>query len=222
MAEIEREREVHERGESRRAAGRSDPGLREDDRDDEQTLLALLRNGDSEGLKRTMEKYHGRLFSVAIGICRNPADTEEVLQDVYWTAFRKIDRFQEMSTLGTWLHRITVNASLMKIRSQKKTRNTFSMEEWLASPGEDESERCIGGATPSPSDSLMARELCEIIWESARALPEIYQEVFVLRDLHGYTIKETSRVLNVTPSAIKSRSRRGRILVKKEVTGCGL
>ena len=196
--------------------------LRDDDRDDEKTLVGLLRNGDSEGLKRTMEKYHGRLFSVAIGICKNPADTEEVLQDVYWTAFRKIDRFQEMSTLGTWLHRITVNASLMKIRSQKMTRNTFSMEEWMACRRGDESERCIGGATPSPSDSLMAKELCEIIWESARALPEIYQEVFVLRNIHGYTIKETSRVLNVTPSAIKSRSRRGRVLVKKEVTGCVL
>jgi DNA-directed RNA polymerase specialized sigma24 family protein len=75
-----------------------------------------------------MQKYHGQLFSIANRICNNHADTEEVLQDVYWNALSKIDRFEERSTLATCLYRITVNASLLKVRSQKINKNTVSME----------------------------------------------------------------------------------------------
>jgi RNA polymerase sigma-70 factor (ECF subfamily) len=95
-------------------------------KNEEETLLQLLRKGNSDGLK-LMQKYHGQLFSIANRICNNHADTEEVLQDVYWNALSKIDRFEERSTLATCLYRITVNASLLKVRSQKINKNTVSM-----------------------------------------------------------------------------------------------
>jgi RNA polymerase sigma-70 factor (ECF subfamily) len=184
---------------------------------DEQTLLKLLKEGNEEGLKRIMQEYHGRLFSVANKICRNPADTDEVLQDVYWIAFRKIDRFQGRSALATWLYRITVNASLMKLRSQKKNRNTVSRENLTTLPGEEESELRLTEKERSPVESLMSKELYETIWGSVEKLSEINQDVFFLCDIQGFSIQETSLLLKTTPAAIKSRSHRSRIFIKKDV-----
>ena len=184
---------------------------------DERTVLKLLKEGDEEGLKRIMQKHHGRLFTVANKICKNPADTDEVLQDVYWIAFSKIDRFQERSTLATWLYRITVNTSLMKLRSQKKNRNTVSMENLTTLPGEEESELRLTEEAKSPAKHLMSKELYETICESVEKLPAINQDVFFLRDIQGFSIQETSLLLKTTPAAIKSRSHRSRTYIKKHV-----
>ena len=69
----------------------------------------------------------------------------------------------------------------------------------------------------SPDDSLMNRELYEQIHRSVGALPDIYQSVFFLRDIQGYSIKETSEILHTTPAAIKSRLHRSRFLIKEQL-----
>jgi RNA polymerase sigma-70 factor (ECF subfamily) len=186
-------------------------------KNDEQILLELLRRGDSDGLKLIMQKYHGQLFSVAIRICNNHADTDEVLQDVYWTLFSKFDRFEERSTLATWLYRITVNASLMKLRSQRMNKNTLSMENLTTSLSKEENALRPDEPAKSPRDILMRKEFYEHIGDSVETLPETYREVFFLRDIYGFSIKETSMLLKITPAAIKSRLHRSRSSIRKDL-----
>jgi RNA polymerase sigma-70 factor (ECF subfamily) len=183
----------------------------------EADLLLLLRQGDPEGLRHIKRKYHDKLYSVAFRICNNHPDAEEVLQDVYMTTVQKIDRFEERSTLATWLYRITVNAALMKRRSQRHSKAMVSLESVGPFLGQEENALRFDGQARSQDDLLMVKELYEKIQEIVDSLPEIYQSVFSLRDLQGYSIKETSKILNTTPAAIKSRLHRGRFFIKEEL-----
>jgi RNA polymerase sigma-70 factor (ECF subfamily) len=183
----------------------------------EELTLHLLKEGDPEGLERIKARYHDKLYSVAYRICNNHQDAEEVLQDVYITTIKKIDRFEERSTLATWLYRITVNAALMKRRSQRHAKFMVPLESVGPFLGQDENMLRFDGQTRSQGDLLMVKELYGKINEIVDSLPEIYRNVFSLRDLQGYSIKETSRILKTTPAAIKSRLHRGRFFIKEEL-----
>lgn len=183
----------------------------------EKRLLALLKKGDQEALREIMNKYHDKLFSVANRICNNPADSEEVLQDVYMIALNKIDRFEERSTLSTWLYRITVNSALMKLRSQRTDKSNLPIDGYTAILGEDQNVLRFNEEVRSPDETLMTKEFYEQIRDSVETLPAIYQSVFFLRDVQGYSIKETSRMLHTTPAAIKSRLHRSRFFLRERL-----
>jgi RNA polymerase sigma-70 factor, ECF subfamily len=183
----------------------------------EEALVLLLKQGDPEGLVQIKRKHHDRLYSVAYRICGNHQDAEEVLQDVYLTAVQKIDRFEERSTLATWLYRITVNAALMKRRSRRNSKSTIPMESVEPYLGQDENPLRFDGQARSQDELLLAKEMYSRIQETVDGLPEIYRTVFSLRDLQGYSIRETSRILKTTPAAIKSRLHRGRFFIREEL-----
>ena len=180
-------------------------------------VVDLLRRRDPEGLRIIMELYHDKLFSVAYGICKNHADAEEVLQDVYMTALNKIDRFEGRSNLSTWLHRITVNGALMKLRSQRSGKHTISMEDASPFLGQDDF-LYNNKASRLPDDILISKELCEQVFESVEALPNIYQNTFFLRDVQGFSVKEASELLSATPAAIKSRLHRSRFFIRENLS----
>jgi len=182
---------------------------------DDQRLVGLFKRKDPYALTAIIRKYNEKLFSVANRICKNPADAEEVLQDVYMIAVNKIERFEERSTLSTWLYRITVNASLMKLRSQKMNKQSVSVDNLTTLLSEEENTFRFDEEAKSPDDTLMTRELYEHIRHSVETLPEIYQDVFFLRDIQGFSIKETSMLLKTTPAAVKSRLHRSRYFLQK-------
>lgn len=180
-------------------------------------LVAMLRQRHPDALRTVMDKYNDKLFAVANRICRNPADSEEVLQDVYMTALTKIDSFEERSSLSTWLYRITVNAALMKLRAQRTSKSTVPLDLSLSTQLEDEVLGEMDGFQKSPLEGLASRELQSEIEKAVGTLPEIYRAVFLLRDINGYSIKETSRILKTTPAAVKSRLHRSRQYLRERL-----
>lgn len=180
-------------------------------------LVAMLRQRHPDALRAVMDKYNDKLFAVANRICRNPADSEEVLQDVYMTALNKIDSFEERSSLSTWLYRITVNAALMKLRAQRTSKSTVPLDLYLSNQVEEEMSGETHGFQKSPLEGLVSRELHREIQKAVGTLPEIYRAVFLLRDINGYSIKETSRILKTTPAAIKSRLHRSRQYLRERL-----
>ena len=182
-------------------------------------LLGLLKRRDPRAASLLVKRYRDRLFSIAARICKDPADAEEVLQDVYMIVLKNIDRFQEKSALGTWLHRITVNTSLMKLRGRRRWREcTVFVEDVEAVEMRLESEGATGPRQHerSPEDILMSMECCERILKEVDGLPEFYRSVLEMRVL-GLSTKETSRVLNASPAAVKSRLHRCRSMMRKRL-----
>ena len=168
-------------------------------------------------MRLLVRKYHEKLFAVANRICNNPADSEEVLQDVYMIAMNKIDKFQERSTLSTWLYRITVNAALMKLRSQRFSKYTVNLDNLASVQNDEDGFFRFDEEARSPDDTLLTHELYDQIQDSVETLPEIYQNVFFLRDIQGFSIKETSEMLETTPAAIKSRLHRSRFFLQERL-----
>jgi len=178
-------------------------------KNEEMTILHLLKNKDPDVFGLLKRKYHAKLSSVAYSICKNNEDVEEVMQDVYLTAMDKIDKFQERSSLQTWLYRVTMNAALMKQRSRRKDRFNVPLENLATALEEEETFYSTFSQVRNPEEALMAKELGIKLNDWVRQLPLSYQSVIRYRG-EGFSIKETSEMLNTTQAAVKSRMHRTR------------
>src|SRR5260370_42649817 len=96
------------------STGPFDPDL------DEAALLARMQAGDGGALEAGVRAHIGRLLAVARRILNNDDDARDAVQDAFLSAFKEIGRFAGRSRLGTWLHRIVVNAALGRLRNRQR------------------------------------------------------------------------------------------------------
>ena len=178
--------------------------------DDEATLVAQLRAGDEAAFEQVVRSYGGRLLAVARRIVGTEEDARDAVQDAFLNAFRSLDRFEGHAKLSTWLHRIVVNASLMKLRTRKR-KPEQSIEGLLPSFLDDGHHEERFQSWDEPADKLMERaENRELVRKQIDALPEGYRTVLVLRDIEGLDTEETANVLGLSVNATKIRLHRAR------------
>lgn len=178
--------------------------------DDEATLVAQLRAGDEAAYEQVVRAYGGRLLAVARRIVGNEEDARDVVQDAFMNAFRSLDRFEGNAKLSTWLHRIAVNAALMKLRTRKR-KPEQSIETLLPSFLDDGHHEERFQSWDEPIDKIMERaENRELVRQQIDALPEGYRTVLVLRDIEGLDTEETAKVLGLSVNATKIRLHRAR------------
>jgi RNA polymerase sigma-70 factor (ECF subfamily) len=176
---------------------------------DDSSLVARLRAGDEQAYETMVRAYSPRMLSVARRMMRCEQDAADALQDAFISAFKSIDSFNESSQLRTWLHRIIVNACLMKLRSQSR-HQSVSIEPHL--PTFDDT----GHHTRHPQDWPDAHQRLES--EEVRAqvracidrLPDSYRDVILLRDIEQLDTEETAQLLNCTCANVKTRLHRAR------------
>jgi RNA polymerase sigma-70 factor (ECF subfamily) len=132
------------------------------------------------------------------------------VQDAFVSAFRSLSSFEAGSQLSTWLHRIVVNASLMRLRSRRR-KPEEPLDGLLPSFFEDGHRR-----DPAPpwqetaETALQRREVRELVRGTIDELPETYRAVLLLRDIEGFDTEQAARLLGVTPNAVKVRLHRAR------------
>ncbi len=174
------------------------------------TLLERLRAGDEAACEAFLRENMGRLLAVARRYLRCEEDARDAVQDAFISAFRAIASFQGGSSLSTWLHRIVVNACLMKIRTRKR-RPEDSIEDLL--PNFDETGHRVGNLDPwveSAESALARKETRERVRASIEKLPESYRAVLLLRDIDELSTEEAARMLGTTTTAVKVRLHRAR------------
>jgi RNA polymerase sigma-70 factor (ECF subfamily) len=177
---------------------------------DEEGLVSSLRAGDATAYEVLVRMYAPRLTAVARRIMNNEEDARDAVQDAFISAYRSIGSFGGDSRLSTWLHRIVVNACLMKLRSRRR-KPEESIEPLLPTFLEDghhaarfrEWEDEIHGA-------LERQERRALVRECIARLPETYRTVLLLRDIEGLDGQEVAVALGVTPNAVKIRLHRAR------------
>jgi RNA polymerase sigma-70 factor (ECF subfamily) len=181
---------------------------------EEAELVARLQAGDDAAFEWVVRQYGGRLLAVARQIVGNEADAHDALQDGLITALRAIGRFERRSKLSTWLHRVVVNASLMRLRSRRRIRET-SLDELLPKFLADGHQ---AAPTPTWSDSALAMIEQEETRSAVRAaidrLPDDYRSVLVLRDLQELDTATVAELLAITPANVKVRLHRARQALK--------
>ena len=149
--------------------------------DDEAAVLEQARRGDTDALTGLLRRYEGKIFRLAQHITQNREDAEDVLQETFLKAFEHLDQFQGNSKFYTWIVRIAVNQSLMKLRKRKSDR-AVSLDEQLDT-GEDTIAREIAAWDENPEQRYSREELNQILTSAVDDLTPIYRAVFVLRDI---------------------------------------
>jgi RNA polymerase sigma-70 factor (ECF subfamily) len=177
---------------------------------DEATMLARMRAGNDDAFEACVRIYCGGLLAVARRILRNEEDANDAVQDAFVSAFKGIGQFQEHSRLGTWLHRIVVNAALGRLRGLERHPER-SIEDLLPHFGEGEHQ--LDPPVPwkaAPETSLQQQESRELVRHCISQLPETYRTVLLLRDIEGLDTEQAGQVLGTSPGVVKTRLHRAR------------
>ena len=186
------------------------PSDETDARLDESALVAALRAGDEGAYAQLMREQGGRMLAVARRFMRSDDLAQDAVQDAFLQAFRNIDRFKEGAKLSTWLHRITVNACLMKLRSARR-RPEVAIEDLLPSY-QDDGHRLepVGAWTETGPEAAESRETRELVRQAIDRLPDGYRDVLMARDIEQLDTAEAAEALGLSLSATKTRLHRAR------------
>ncbi len=184
--------------------------------DVEANLVKRLKQGDENALEALFELHSARLYNVALRILGGDrSETEEVIQDVFLTAFRKAYMFQGHSQFSTWLYRLTVNAALGRIRrGRKKTQVEYN--EFLPKFQNDghHQVRPVVDWSASLDEDFNRQEIRALLAAALNQLKPVDRSVVVLSDLEGFSDKEIAAALNLTVSAVKTRLHRSRLFLR--------
>jgi len=177
---------------------------------DDATLLARMQAGDDDAFEACVRAYSGQLLAVARRILSHEEDARDAVQDAFLSAFKGIGRFDGLSRISTWLHRIVVNAALSRLRTRRRRPET-SIEDLL--PHFAEGEHQIDPPAPWKATSvaiLQEQEARDMVRGCINRLPETYRIVLVLRDIEGLSTEETAQLLDTTLGVVKTRLHRAR------------
>jgi RNA polymerase sigma-70 factor (ECF subfamily) len=182
---------------------------------DEESLLARLRAGENAAFEQLIRAYGGRLLAVARRFLPVEEDARDAVQEAFTSAFRSIESFEGNARLSTWLHRIVVNAALMKLRTRRR-KPEQSIEDLL--PGFLENGHLERPASPWRKDALEGLEreaLRALLNEKIQMLPERYRNVLLLRDIEELDTQETAKLMGISEGAVKTRLHRARLALRE-------
>ena len=189
------------------------------------TLVELLKARDEKAFTAFYQAYYDYLFRLAMRFLKNPMDAEEVVQDVFITLLERIDEFREEASIQTWLYRITVNSSLMKLRKNKR-QNHLSFEDEILQIERDlpaSVQANLGDwarlckCTRSPLEEVFLKELWEKIEKTGEEMGKARWQAFYLRTFIGLSEKELMQELGIGISALKSRLHRSRKFLRQKM-----
>jgi len=176
-------------------------------------MIALILGGQTHLFHDLIRPYERSVYAMALSFLHNEADAEDVAQEAFLKAYRKLGSFRGESRFSTWLITITLNEARGRLR-RMKGRTMESLDE----PPDEH-----GGNSPAllrdwreiPSEVLERQEVRQLLQEAVNALPPLYREIVMLRDVEELNIAEAAEVLQVTTATIKVRLHRARIMLQK-------
>ena len=164
-------------------------------------LVARCQAGDVEAFETIYRQHASRLYTLACRMAGSPEDGEDLLQEIFLQAYRKLGSFKGDATLGTWLYRLALNHCLDYVRSRRAKMNRLTS----AIEGEIACEPAARRETP------IARLDLE---RAVERLPEGCREAFVLHDVEGFDHKEVGKLLGIAEGTSKSQVFKARMKLR--------
>ncbi len=182
---------------------------------DEPHMIASILAGDTQLYHELIRPYERTVYLMALSFMKQEADAEDVAQEAFLQAFRKLSSFRGEARFSTWL----VSIALNEARGRLRRLNTMPSDSLDATPDEK------GHVSPAllrdwreiPSEALERKELRSLLQQAIAALPDLYRGVFLLRELEHLSIEETATALTITPGTVKVRLHRARIMLQKQL-----
>lgn len=180
---------------------------------DDLELVHASKNGDVAAFEQLVKRYDRKLLRIAQSVLHNTEDAQDAVQETFLKAFQNLGQFREESQFSTWLFRITVNQSLMKLRKQRAIRDV-SLDEDFQSDVEMLPMEVVDWA-PNPEQLYLTSELGSLLHKALGELRPFLRTVFVLKDIEGLSIDQTAEVLSLTQTAVKARLSRARLQLRE-------
>jgi RNA polymerase sigma-70 factor, ECF subfamily len=186
----------------------------------EKELLRLARNGDGTAFETLVTQHERSIYSLALRILKHSQDAEDVTQQTFLSALEHLESFRGESGFRTWLTRIATHAALKVIRKRNGLL-TVSLDEATDAPDD-------GGPIPhpgyiadwraSPEHLVERRETAQLIETALESLDTNHRLVFLLRDVEGFSVRETADTLGLTEANVKVRLLRARLRLREALT----
>ena len=186
----------------------------------EEELVRRAQAGDLDAFEALTTRYEQRIFSLAMRMLRQEQDAEDVTQQTFLSALENLDGFRGEASFATWLFRIATHAALKIIRKRKGLK-TISLEE--AAEGTDCGDSIphpefIADWLQSPEQLVQKNEIQRLLDEALAGLDEKHRLVFLLRDVEGFSVKETAGALGLSEANVKVRLLRARLQLREHLT----
>lgn len=182
----------------------------EDAAPDDTSLVQEALRGNQLSFQLLVERYEQRVFNLIRHYTRNPVEIEDLAQETFLKAYRRLDTFQHQSSFYTWLYRISVNTILDSLKRRGRSP-VQSVEDLEVVPAAAET-RASG-----PSASLEKGEIARITREVLDELPEIFRTVLVMREFEDMAYQDIADILGISIGTVESRLFRARARFKEKL-----
>ena len=175
-------------------------------------IISRILQGEKDLYALIIRRFNARLYRVGMSIINDDAEVEDVMQVAYIKAYEHLGKFAFKSSFSTWLTRILINESLLRLKKRKLTLHLND----LMMNSEMSSFYPVDGQTPA--SKTMNTELRTILEEAIKKLPEIYRTVFVMREIENMNIVETKECLDISEANVKVRLNRAKTLLRESLS----
>ena len=174
---------------------------------DKEIIMRVVA-GEKELYAAIIKRYNQRLYRIAMSIVNDDMEVEDIMQVSYINAWENLGRFAFRSSFATWLTRILINESLLRLKKRGKSINMN--DETM------ENELSLHNATAvqTPIATLLNAELKSVLEDAISMLPEKYRVVFVMREIEGMNVADTMECLEISEANVKVRLNRAKSLLK--------
>lgn len=172
---------------------------------DEEVIKRVL-SGENHLYENIMRKYNQRLYRISMSIVNDSEESEDIIQTSYIKAYEHLSDFQFKSDFSTWLIKILINESLLRLRKRQSVQQITKQESESASTIE------------SPLQKLINKEIISTLEKAIAQLPEKYRIVFIMREIENMSTREIMACLNISKSNVKVRLNRARVMLRNLLT----
>ena len=176
---------------------------------DDRDLVKRAREGDTDAFGQLVGRYEERILRLCRGMVPE-ADAQDVAQEAFLKAFRKLESFDGRSSFYTWLYRISSNTAMDWRKKERRRRHA-------PLPVGNEGEDLLPGKTTSPGRRVSQIELGRLIREAIAALPPKYHEIVLLRETQGLSYEDIARTLGISKGTVESRLFRARERLREKL-----
>ncbi len=187
--------------------------------DDDLPLVRRAKGGDYSAFESLVARHQRQIYTLAVRIVGSRHDAEEVVQQTFLSVIEHLGEFREQAGFRTWLFRIATNHALALLR-KRAVRRTVPFQE---DPGDDDfadvpHPQFIARWSETPEQIASRRETRQIVDQALAEIDEKYRVVFVLRDIEGFSTKETAKLAGISESNAKVRLLRARLMLRERLT----
>ncbi len=166
---------------------------------DEFHAIAKAKRGDAEAFEYLLRTYETSVYRLALRMCGNAHDAEEVAQEAFVAAWRGLPAFRSESKFSSWLYQLTTNAAIDFLRREKRHKGAVPMDEELDIASPD-----------TPHRAAEEAEVAQALQQALMSLSEEHRQIFLLRQMRQLSYEEIGRVLGLESGTVKSRLSRAK------------